>query len=248
MGRAKVAVLLISPEFYASKFIAEDELPPLLEAEQEQGLVILGVHVGYTLFDLDQKLRDFQTVNSPKRPLVSLTEAEQQQVLVKLARRIHAAGSATRRPEDDANDKKIPKGILGRLYGEIPKLPPQLPGAGVRISTRSRPSSCGRTGQASALSARGGAPRSRAWAGSARPCSPPRWSTTRRSALAFPDGIVWLTLGQTPDVLTLQRRLLAWVAPDKEPPTELQAGRDALDTALKSRRWLIVLDDVWRHD
>jgi hypothetical protein len=63
----------------------------------------------------------------------------------------------------------------------------------------------------------------------------------------FRDGIVWLTLGQTPDVLHLQRRLLAWVAPDEEPPTEISAGRDALDTALKSRRWLIVLDDVWRH-
>jgi WD40 repeat protein len=63
----------------------------------------------------------------------------------------------------------------------------------------------------------------------------------------FRDGIVWLTLGQTPDVLTLQRRLLAWVAPDKEPPNEFPAGRDALDTALKSRRWLIVLDDVWRQ-
>ena len=64
---------------------------------------------------------------------------------------------------------------------------------------------------------------------------------------AFPDGVVWLTLGQTPDLLALQRRLLAWVAPDKDPPTEVSGGRDALDTALKSRRWLIVLDDVWRH-
>lgn len=38
----------------------------------------------------------------------------------------------------------------------------------------------------------------------------------------FRDGIVWLTLGQTPDVLTLQRRLLGWVAPDKEPPARSQ--------------------------
>ncbi len=36
------------------------------------------------------------------------------------------------------------------------------------------------------------------------------------------------------------------MAPDEEPPTEIQDGRDALDTALKNRRWLMVLDDVWR--
>ena len=63
---------------------------------------------------------------------------------------------------------------------------------------------------------------------------------------AFPDGIVGL---QQADARCAdpQRRLLAWVAPDKEPPTGVQAGRDALDTALKSRRWPIMLDDVWRH-
>lgn len=89
LSRAKVAVLLISGPFYASKFIAEDGLPPLLEAEEKRGLVILGLHVGHSPFDLDQRLRNFQSVNSPNRPLVSLSEGEQQEVLVKLARRIH---------------------------------------------------------------------------------------------------------------------------------------------------------------
>jgi hypothetical protein len=89
LSRASIAVLLISGPFYASEFIAEDELPPLLQAEEKRGLVILGVHVGYSLFDLDQRFRDFQSVNSPERPLVSLSEGEQQEVLVKLARRIH---------------------------------------------------------------------------------------------------------------------------------------------------------------
>jgi hypothetical protein len=57
LARANVAVLLISGPFQASKFIAEDELLPLLEAEEKRGLVILGVYIGYSLFDLDQRLR-----------------------------------------------------------------------------------------------------------------------------------------------------------------------------------------------
>jgi hypothetical protein len=65
-----------------------------------------------------------------------------------------------------------------------------------------------------------------------------------RITRAFPDDIYWLTLGQTPDLQNAQRRLLRWIAPDAPLPTSIQEGRDALDTALKSRRCLLVLDHV----
>ena len=53
MDRADVAVLLISADFCASDFIAMDELPPLLNAANERGLVILGVHINYSGFEDD---------------------------------------------------------------------------------------------------------------------------------------------------------------------------------------------------
>lgn len=100
LAAAHIGVLLVSADFLASDFIANHELPPLLAAAQDKGLTILSLIVGPSQFQNMPELSRFQAVNPPSQPLIGLSKAEQEAVLLKLAERIRGlAGSATPTPK-----------------------------------------------------------------------------------------------------------------------------------------------------
>src|SRR3954454_2721313 len=78
---AQVAVLLISADFFASDFIDETEVPPLLDAGQAEGVRILPVIISASRFARIPNLAQFQTVNPPDRPLAKMLQVEQDDVL-----------------------------------------------------------------------------------------------------------------------------------------------------------------------
>jgi hypothetical protein len=85
---AKVAVLLISADFMKSEFIAGNELPPLLDAAEHDGAVILPVIISPCLIG---SLAKFQAVNSPSRPLVDMTRGDRDRAWVKVVEAITAS-------------------------------------------------------------------------------------------------------------------------------------------------------------
>ena len=87
LAYSRAAILLISADFLASDFIANEELPELLRVAENDGLTILPVIIKPSLFT-KTKLGEFQTVNDPAKPLAALTESEADAELVKLAMRI----------------------------------------------------------------------------------------------------------------------------------------------------------------
>ncbi|CAO3439675.1 High-affinity carbon uptake protein Hat/HatR [Azospirillum argentinense] len=68
-----------------------------------------------------------------------------------------------------------------------------------------------------------------------------------RVAAAFPGGILWLTLGEAPDVVTAQRRLIHWIGGTPTDLRDATEGRDRLSALFAERdiAYLIVLDDLW---
>ncbi|HBP90604.1 MAG TPA: toll/interleukin-1 receptor domain-containing protein [Nitrospiraceae bacterium] len=82
---AKVALLIISADFLASDFITNSELPPLLDAAKRNGAVIMPLIVSPSRFRSTTSLFQFQAVNDPSRPLITMTKGEQEEILVKLS-------------------------------------------------------------------------------------------------------------------------------------------------------------------
>ena len=84
LARTKIGVLLVSPDFLDSEFIRKNELPPLLEAAQKEGVRIYWIacrpsNVEYT------EIHKFHCANQPSTPLSTLKKASRDKELQQIS-------------------------------------------------------------------------------------------------------------------------------------------------------------------
>jgi internalin A len=87
LDRAKVAVLLVSPEFLASRYIASNELPRMLEAAETDGMKIFWIPVRPSAYKRSPLAR-FQAAHLTDKPLASLRGAARDQAFVDIGEKL----------------------------------------------------------------------------------------------------------------------------------------------------------------
>jgi len=89
MADARVAVFLVSPDFLASNYVTQVELPALL-SRAEKDLTVCWIPIRASAYDVTP-LKNFQAAHDPSHPLATLPEPKQDEALVAIARRIASA-------------------------------------------------------------------------------------------------------------------------------------------------------------
>jgi hypothetical protein len=87
LALSKVAVLLLSPDFLASDFISQEELPYLLDVSRTEQVRVLPVAVRPCAWS-QTPLREKQFVNNPSRPLSGLPLPDREQELVRICEKV----------------------------------------------------------------------------------------------------------------------------------------------------------------
>lgn len=97
-----------------SDFIADHELPPLLNAAEKEGLVILWVYLSSCLYD-ETEIGSYQAAHDISKPLDRLTPAKRRAVLVEVCRKIKGAANILNpsgRPSIGVPQRALPSELI----------------------------------------------------------------------------------------------------------------------------------------
>jgi hypothetical protein len=259
LSHSCVGVLLVSPDFVDSDFIHDEELPPLLEGADAGSITLVAIPISSSNYKAIG-LTEYQFATPPDRPLERMRRPNRSAAFVRIAEKIAAAAEkpvpASRRrssmqPEHIDVEPLVPVAIPGgaaMFHGVPGQRPNYLPrpdylDALKRMVLGTTERAIGITGAAPAGGARIGLHGMGGIGQTVLVIDLVNDAEVRR---AFPDGIFWLTLGQTIEPLRLQGELASYIAGEPKAYATVNEARDHLRQLFDGKACLLVLDDLWR--
>ena len=247
MSRTCVAVLLVSPDFLASDFIRKEELPPLFDGAKAGMISLFPIAISASNYKATP-LTHYQFAHPPKRPLDSMRRPRRHAAFVKIAEASQDARrhlSATPAPVSERPAASIAAtGHAAALHG----VPGQRPNYLRRQEylDRVRQAVLGGTDRAIGITGTTSRIGLHGMGGIGKTVLAIDLVNDDEVRGAFPDGIFWLTLGQTIEPLQLQGELAGYIAGQAKAFATVSEGRDQLHQLLDGKSSLLVLDDLWR--
>lgn len=93
INQTKIAVLLVSPNFLASRYIKDNELPPLLNADKADEATIFWIPIRSSSYKFTE-IQKYQPAHDPQTPLADLTVAKRDRAWVEIVARLDKAYSS----------------------------------------------------------------------------------------------------------------------------------------------------------
>lgn len=97
LTKSKIAVQLVSPDFFASDFIHEHELGPLLKKAEQGGVKILWIPVRSSAYK-QTPLKNYQAIIDPSKPLAGMPKAKRDRAWVEICENIQKEVNRTDEP------------------------------------------------------------------------------------------------------------------------------------------------------
>ena len=260
LSRSRIGVLLVSPHFLASDFIYNEELPPLLERAATGSITLVPILISACDYKATS-LAGYQFANATARPLDGMPEAERNPVFVEIVRKIVVAAQreapevrtlpkvTTEHEETETLALPAPTGAIAALHG-VPGQRPnylrrqeyldQLKQALLGAADRAV-GITGATPQGARVGLHG-------MGGIGKTVLAIDLVNDDEIRRAFPDGVFWLTLGQSIEPLRLQGELGAYIVEEAKAFATVNEGRNQLRRLLDGKSCLLVLDDLWRRE
>jgi hypothetical protein len=82
---ARVAILILSADFFNSDFITTEELPKILSEAENEGTVVMSVVLKPCLVHEYPEIMLYQFINSPDKTIIEMAESEKEHTWLKLA-------------------------------------------------------------------------------------------------------------------------------------------------------------------